>query len=84
MFGFGLANPSLAHLISVNADEGDQGGTLGLNQSVGSLARVFGPSLAVTLFGMGIAWGVTGTAFLVAAAINTIPLAIVVSRRSVL
>jgi len=84
MFGFGLVNPSLSHLISVNANEGDQGGTLGLSQSAGSLARVFAPSLAVTVFGIGIGWGVIGTAFLVAAAINIVPLAIIFSRRNVL
>lgn len=81
MFGFGLVNPSLSHLISVNAAEGDQGATLGLSQSVGSLARVIAPSLAVSLFGLGIGWGFIGIAFLVAATINTVPLAIVVSRR---
>ncbi len=82
MFGFGLVNPSLSHLISVNADEGEQGGTLGLSQSVGSLARVFAPSLGVTLFSLGVGRGFVGTAFLAAAAINTIPLAIVVARRA--
>jgi len=82
MFGFGLVNPSLSHLISVNANEGDQGGTLGLSQSAGSLARVFAPSLAVTVFTLGLGWGVIGTAFLAAAAINIIPLAIIISRRS--
>lgn len=81
MFGFGLVNPSLSHLISVNADEGDQGGALGLSQSVGSLARVFAPSVAVSVFSIGIGWGVLGLALLVAAAINTIPLAMIVSRR---
>ncbi len=82
MFGFGLVNPSLSHLISLNADEEEQGGTLGLSQSVASLARVFAPSVGVTLFSLGISWGIVGTAFLAAAAINTIALAIIVSRRA--
>jgi DHA1 family tetracycline resistance protein-like MFS transporter len=81
MFGFGLVNPSLSHLISVNANEGDQGGVLGLSQSVGSLARVFAPSLAVSVFEFGVGSGFIGAAFLVAATINTIPLGIIVSRR---
>ncbi len=81
MFGFGLVNPNLSHLVSVNAAEGEEGATLGLNQSVGSLAPVLAPSLAITIFEFGIRSGVVGAAFLVAAAINAIPLAIVVSRR---
>ncbi len=82
MFGYGLVNPSLSHLISENADEGDQGGTLGLSQSIASLARVFAPSLGVTLFSLGINSGFIGTAFLAAAAINTTALVIIVSRRA--
>lgn len=41
--GNGLSFPSLQSLISRNTDEDRQGGVLGLNQSLGSLARVLGP-----------------------------------------
>ncbi len=82
MFGAGLVNPSLSDLVSANADETDQGGTLGLSQSVGSLARVLAPSLGVTLFSLGLGSGITGAAFLAAAVINTIALAIVLARRT--
>ncbi len=49
-FGFGLNNPSLNSLISRAAPDDQQGAILGLNQSLGSLARVVGPLLAGALF----------------------------------
>ncbi len=82
MFGTGLVNPSLSHLISVNAGKGEQGGILGLGQSVGSLARVIAPSLAVSVFTLGLSWGAVGTVFLAAAAVNTIPFVLVFARRN--
>ncbi len=42
--GSGLANPSLQSLISRNTHEDQQGGVLGVSQSMGSLARVLGPA----------------------------------------
>ena len=42
--GNGLTNPSLQSLISRNTHEDQQGGVLGVSQSLGSLARVLGPS----------------------------------------
>lgn len=81
MFGFGLASPSLSHLISVNTDKEDQGGVLGVNQSISSLARVVAPSLAVSIFTFGITAGVIGTVFLVAAVINAVPLVLTVAGR---
>ena len=50
-FGFGINNPSLNGLLSRAAPADRQGAVLGLNQSVGSLARVLGPLLAGVLFG---------------------------------
>lgn len=41
--GNGLSAPSLQSLISRNTDKDKQGGVLGVSQSLGSLARVFGP-----------------------------------------
>jgi DHA1 family tetracycline resistance protein-like MFS transporter len=48
--GFGLNNPSLYGLISRASPPDEQGAYLGMNQSVASLARVVGPSLAGLAF----------------------------------
>ncbi len=42
--GAGLTNPTLTSLISRNSGSDVQGGTLGVTQSLGALARVFGPA----------------------------------------
>ncbi len=42
--GNGLSTPSLQSLISRNTHEDQQGGVLGVSQSLGSLARVLGPA----------------------------------------
>lgn len=42
-FSIGVHNPSVITLISKNTPKEKQGGILGLNQSLGSLARVMGP-----------------------------------------
>jgi DHA1 family tetracycline resistance protein-like MFS transporter len=44
--GSGLANPSLSSLISRAAPAAERGGTLGVSQSAGSLARILGPAWA--------------------------------------
>jgi DHA1 family tetracycline resistance protein-like MFS transporter len=46
----GLAQPSVASLISRAASASTQGGALGISQSAASLARVVGPILAGGLF----------------------------------
>ncbi len=48
--GNGLVNPSLTSLASRGAPEDRQGMVMGVYQSAGSLARVFGPPLAGFLF----------------------------------
>ncbi len=48
--GFALVTPSLNSLVSRRSDPARQGGILGVMQSVGSLARITGPMLAVPLF----------------------------------
>ncbi|MFO0621985.1 MAG: MFS transporter [Polyangia bacterium] len=48
--GQGLLNPSLSTLLSRAASKSEQGGTLGLGQSLNSLSRAVGPVLAGTLF----------------------------------
>jgi len=52
-FGFGLNNPALQGLLSRAVPAESQGAFLGLNQSLGSLARVVGPVLAGWLFQVG-------------------------------
>jgi DHA1 family tetracycline resistance protein-like MFS transporter len=41
--GMGFQSPSMLSVISQLADPADQGGTLGVSQSLGSLARIVGP-----------------------------------------
>jgi DHA1 family tetracycline resistance protein-like MFS transporter len=52
--GMGLASPSINSLISRRARADQQGGTLGVAQSAGSLARIIGPAIAGAVFA---AWG---------------------------
>jgi DHA1 family tetracycline resistance protein-like MFS transporter len=47
--GNGLATPSLTSLASKSAGRGEQGGVLGVTQSVASLARAVGPTLSAWL-----------------------------------
>lgn len=51
--GYGVASPALSSLVSRQAPASDQGRILGLNQSMGSLARVVGPLLAGVVFDYG-------------------------------
>lgn len=48
--GTGIGNPSQSSLISRSSPKDQQGGILGLNQSMGALGRVAGPAFAGTLF----------------------------------
>jgi DHA1 family tetracycline resistance protein-like MFS transporter len=48
--GQGFASPMLATLLSKSAGKDDQGGTLGLGQSLGAAARAVGPLLAGLLY----------------------------------
>jgi len=51
--GMGMAQPSTTSLISREASAIEQGGILGVNQSVGSLARMLGPPVAGIAFTLG-------------------------------
>jgi|HubBroStandDraft_1064217.scaffolds.fasta_scaffold00118_6 DHA1 family tetracycline resistance protein-like MFS transporter len=51
--GMGLASPSIASLISREAAAAEQGGILGVNQSVGSFARIIGPAVAGQAYELG-------------------------------
>ncbi|MEW5848514.1 MAG: MFS transporter [Myxococcota bacterium] len=46
----GLVNPSMSSLLSQSADPTEQGGTLGLGQSLAALARAMGPVFGGILF----------------------------------
>jgi multidrug resistance protein len=48
----GFIGPSNLALVSKNTDPGEQGATMGLFQSFGSLARVVGPVLGSALYGI--------------------------------
>jgi DHA1 family tetracycline resistance protein-like MFS transporter len=50
-FGFALISPALNSLISLQVDEEDQGGTMGVTRAATTLARVAGPAFAGALFG---------------------------------
>lgn len=49
-FSIGLVSPSLSALISLYAEESDQGRAIGAFRSAGSLARAIGPLLAAVLY----------------------------------
>ena len=49
-FGSGFVTPSLSAMISRSATAAEQGATLGMSQSLGSLARAVGPFLALWVF----------------------------------
>jgi MFS family permease len=48
--GTGFTNPSLSSLLSQSVDRTEQGGALGIGQSLAALGRVIGPSGAGMLF----------------------------------
>jgi MFS family permease len=54
--GTGFFNPTNSSLISKSVSKDDQGGTLGLNQSMSALGRVFGPFGSGLLFEQGRYW----------------------------
>ena len=48
--GFAFITPSLNSLVSRRSDPAQQGGILGVLQSIGSLARIVGPMIGIPLF----------------------------------
>ncbi|MCA9039144.1 MAG: MFS transporter [Planctomycetaceae bacterium] len=48
--GFAALNPSIQALLSLRSTETDQGGVLGLGQSMSSIARILGPMVGIDLF----------------------------------
>jgi DHA1 family tetracycline resistance protein-like MFS transporter len=54
VFGFATITPSLNSLLSRRSERGVQGGIMGVNQSLQSLARIVGPMLGLSLFGVSV------------------------------
>ncbi len=50
--GSGLINPTLAALVSKEAEQHEQGAVIGLKEGMGSLARIFGPLSGLLAFGV--------------------------------
>ncbi|MAT15358.1 MAG: MFS transporter [Planctomyces sp.] len=48
--GFAAFNPSIQALLSLRSAQTDQGGILGLGQSMSSIARILGPIIGIVLF----------------------------------
>ena len=56
-YGFSIISPALNSLISLQVDEENQGGIMGVTRSATTMGRVAGPALAGALFGfMGMDW----------------------------
>ena len=70
VYGFSVISPSLNGLISLETDEEDQGGMMGVARSATTLARVGGPAWAGTLFSvLGMNWPYFGGACIMAVVI---------------
>lgn len=50
VIGFSATTPSLQSLLSLNTSEDEQGGILGVGQSISALARILGPLAGIILF----------------------------------
>ncbi len=74
--GSGLYNPSLSALLSLSAPDDEQGGILGLGQSMSALGRVIGPAVAGLLFEL-----VVGLPFWIAAVLMGIMVLVSITLR---
>lgn len=50
VIGFSATTPSLQSLLSLNTSDDEQGGILGVGQSISALARILGPLAGIILF----------------------------------
>ena len=81
--GMGFNSPSLVSLISQHSDPEDQGGILGVSQSLGSLARIAGPAWGGFLFdhfGIAMPYVSSAAVMLLAALVATVGLRVTASR----
>ncbi len=68
-FGTGINNPSLTGLLSRSTDAEEQGGIMGIAQSLASLGRILGPAWGGYAFGaMGLKWPFLSAGILMAVA----------------
>ena len=83
-FGGGLVNPSVSTLISLKSSAEEQGASLGIGQSVSSLARVVSPGMGTYVDEVGLSFGIIGLAFYTASALIliTLPAALVLWRKN--
>jgi MFS transporter, DHA1 family, tetracycline resistance protein len=83
-FGFGIQYITLNTLISLNAPDEAQGGTLGVAWAIAGLAQTIAPVLAAATFAFGVSAGFNGLVFAVSAAISlsTIPVLIIFQKQS--
>jgi MFS family permease len=81
-FGFAIQFVVYNTLISINASESAQGGTLGVAWAIAGAAQSIAPVLAASAFSFGASVGFVGLAFLVSALIGlaTIPLVLVFKK----
>ena len=75
--GTGIYNPSQSSLVSRSAPADQQGGILGLNQSMSALGRVLGPALSGVLFEMN-----QGFPFFTAAALLTVAFVLAMTMKT--
>lgn len=83
-FGFGTLFAIVNSLISLNAPEEAQGGSLGIASSLAGLAQTIAPSLATVSFAYGTSIGLSGFAFIISTIISgsALPLIIIFNRRN--
>ena len=83
-FGFGIQFVTYNTLISINASEAAQGGTLGVAWAIAGAAQSIAPVLAATAFSFGASVGFVGLAFLISALIGlaTVPLVLLFKKVS--
>ncbi|MFG0333195.1 MAG: MFS transporter [Maioricimonas sp. JB049] len=74
--GFSALTPSLQSMLSLNTSVDEQGGVLGVGQSMSAMARILGPVAGLTLFSFGVAvpyWSAAGVMGLGAVLIAVLP-----------
>lgn len=79
--GFAFLVTTLSTLISLRTPEEAQGGSLGIAWSLAALAQTVGPTLAASIFAVGVSSGFVGLAFVVAAFLTLFTIPLLISLR---
>ena len=82
-FGFGIQFVTYNTLISINASEAAQGGTLGVAWAIAGAAQSIAPVLAASAFSFGASVGFVGLAFLISALIGLVTVPLVLGFKKV-